>query len=778
MLEQLHWLENLTADPNPFDVSPLTAADITALDARTLTPSLKANFEAAAEITLSASFAVYVVKSTEWIIYDPTPTAKAYICTRQGTSGAYNLSCQQVMNFYLVDDFRTGDGYCLYTKDWWDITYIKVRPIRLFGGTGYDQLSTTEEMNAVAVRAYDPVKAKDYYFTVQSGVFTVPISGPHLVLVRIPYDAIILHGRILRNIAIGPMGALENNDGPAGCPTYFSLYDWDLGEDVVTSDDFPVVVSRPATSDSMLGYVLINNHSQTHTFPPNYNPAEMLSLDPNSLSFPFSLDLVPGGIASRLFTQTTGIDSTSLDYTFDLDPASDTPPSNIANSVTTGLDFGLRYVIIFGVPADDNEQENAIAVTQAGALAHLTGRGLRVTQAGALIRIAATLPSLDPALYEEGDEVTWGRYWQLSAEGQSVADVVRYGTGALPVISSDKAHTGTYSYRNSTAEAPHNNAAFGFAFPATPTARCHLLFNHNGVTPAPVGGTTLVNVLTLDCDGTPISVQWNSMTNKLQFRSGFVTGTDRPNYPIVSSNAGAFNQVNSWLPIGITAKLAAVGGFISFYVNQMRLLTWNGDTRVYASDSSTPITTITGIYATGSPENSETCAGWAAWCYVDDFYADRGNGAEVDLPAPYLRFFPRFRRPDTADIKAEMTVIGAATNGEAIGDGVPDNDESFVGASSAKQDIYPLTDVILDDGWGPTAQITIGYARKTDNDLDSRVAMGIQAGNTATSGESAALAIEYNYVGNRFTVAPNNQAWTKQAIDATNLTVAATGQFE
>jgi len=116
MLEQLHWLENLTADPTPFTVSPLLAADITALDARTLTPSLKANFEAAAAITLSASYAVYTATSTEWIIYDPTPTAKAYICTRQGTSGAYYLSCQQVMNFYLVDDFRTGDGYCLYKR--------------------------------------------------------------------------------------------------------------------------------------------------------------------------------------------------------------------------------------------------------------------------------------------------------------------------------------------------------------------------------------------------------------------------------------------------------------------------------------------------------------------------------------------------------------------------------------------------------------------------------------------------------------------------------------
>ena len=497
----------------------------------------------------------------------------------------------------------------------------------------------------------------------------------------------------------------------------------------------------------------------------------------NDLPLAITLAEIPGGMISRYFGQTTGIDSTSTEYTIELDPDPATPPSDIGNSVTTLVSIGIVYFFIYGVPAENYEQENALRVTQSGALVHLAGRGLRVTQSGALIRIE-TAPTMNPSRFEEGEDLTWGRYWQLSAEGQSVADVVRYGTGALPVISSDKAHTGTYSYRNSTAEAPHNNAAFGFAFPAAPTARSHLLLNHNGIAPALVGGATIVNVLTLDCNGTPISVQWNSATNKFQFHAGFVAGTNRPNYPIVSSDAGIFSQANTWLPIGITAKLAAVDGFISFYVDRWRLLTWNGDTRVYASGSSTPITTITGIYATGSPENSESCAGWAPWCYVDDFYADRGDGAEVDLPAPYLRFFPRFRRPGAPDIKAEMTVVGAATNGDAIADGVPDDDASFVGANSALQDIYPLTNVVLDDGWSPTAQIAIGYARKTDGDLDSRVAMGIQAGNTTASGAAKPLAIEYGYVGSRFTVSPRNKAWTKATIDATDLSVAATGEFE
>ena len=285
-------------------------------------------------------------------------------------------------------------------------------------------------------------------------------------------------------------------------------------------------------------------------------------------------------------------------------------------------------------------------------------------------------------------------------------------------------------------------------------------------------------MLKLDCAGVPIAIQWNSADNALELRAGFVPGTSRHRYPIARVTAGTFNQPGAWLSIGLLARLSESGGFVSFYLNQMRLITWCGDTRVYASNSNAPIATITGVYATGSPENSDWYGGWAPWCFIDDFYADAGNGSEADLPAPFIRFYPRFRRPDSADIKAEMIVVGAPTNGQAIGDGVPDGDESYIGANQAAQDIYRLTNVVLDDGWEPAAQIAIGYARKTDAAFDSRVAMEIVTANgVELEGDSAPLGLEYTYVGNRFTANSNNQPWTQQTIDATNLSVTADGEF-
>jgi len=405
----------------------------------------------------------------------------------------------------------------------------------------------------------------------------------------------------------------------------------------------------------------------------------------------------------------------------------------------------------------------------------------RLTQVG--MYIEATRIEIPPAPgstepIEEGEESTWGRYWQLSAEGQSVADVARYGTGAYPVISSEKAFTGAHSYRSSAAAAVHENAAFGFALPPGQTVRCNLLINHNSVTPSPITDARIVDVLKLDCAGATVAVQWNSTDNTLELRAGFAPGTDQPRYPIARVTAGVFDQVDTWHSIGLTARLAESGGFISFYLDQKRLLTWSGDTRVYASGSSTPVQTITGIYATGSPENSDWCGGWAAWCYVDDFYADAGDGSEANLPAPLIRFFPRFRRPGAADIKAEMTVVGALIHGEAIGEAPPDDDATYVGASSPLQDIYPLTDVMLDDGWTPTAQIAIGYARRADDAKGGHVIMGIANQNGSTlNGDSAPLNLTYGYVGNRFTADSDEQPWTQETIDATNLSVAADGEF-
>jgi hypothetical protein len=378
----------------------------------------------------------------------------------------------------------------------------------------------------------------------------------------------------------------------------------------------------------------------------------------------------------------------------------------------------------------------------------------------------------------EGEEASWSRYWQLAAEGQSLADVALHGDGAAPAISSTKAYSGGYGYRTGSEEAPHGQAAFGFDLPPASTVRCGLVLNHNGVTPSAVTGAQTVTVLRLDCAGAPLLIQWNSARNALELVAGFTPGTEQLRRPISLVGAGDFGQADTWRSIGLTARLAAEGGFVSFYLDQKRLLTWAGDTRIYASGSSTPITQITGLYAAGSQENTDAYAGWAPWCYIDDFYADVGDGSEADLPAPFVRFFPRFRNPGAADIKTQLTVTGAATNGAAIDEAPPDDDESYVGANEPAEDIYPLAAAQIADGWSPVAQIAIGYARKTDADLDALLAMGFAVGLATTlPGAGEPLETDYTYVGRRFPKTGDDKPWTQQAINATGLSVAAEGDF-
>ncbi len=106
----------------------------------------------------------------------------------------------------------------------------------------------------------------------------------------------------------------------------------------------------------------------------------------------------------------------------------------------------------------------------------------------------------------------------------------------------------------------------------------------------------------------------------------------------------------------------------------------------------------------------------------------------------------RARRRTPSPTQHARTEQSTEQASQADSQGVPDGDESYIGASQAAKDIYPLTDVVLDDGWAPTAQIAIGYARKTDAAFDSRVAMEIVTANgVELEGDSAPLGLEYTY---------------------------------
>ena len=126
-----------------------------------------------------------------------------------------------------------------------------------------------------------------------------------------------------------------------------------------------------------------------------------------------------------------------------------------------------------------------------------------------------------------------------------------------------------------------------------------------------------------------------------------------------------------------------------------------------------------------------------------------------------------------------MAVFGAVTNGEAIDDSVPD-DASYVEATEGQEDIYPLTPAQIAQGWMPTRQIVIAYARKTDPVAQNGIALGINDTQSAETryGADRALKPYYGYVGYSFDMDPNQEAWTAASIDLTALAIKAAGSFD
>ena len=106
----------------------------------------------------------------------------------------------------------------------------------------------------------------------------------------------------------------------------------------------------------------------------------------------------------------------------------------------------------------------------------------------------------------------------------------------------------------------------------------------------------------------------------------------------------------------------------------MQVLGWTGDTRVYASNSTTPLTWLSGAYLLGG--------GWNLSVYGDDFYCDVWEGADAPLMAcpSSRRFLPAF--PNGAGATAQWTPNSGA-NWQAVDEAPPDSETTYVKATVA-----------------------------------------------------------------------------------------------
>lgn len=362
--------------------------------------------------------------------------------------------------------------------------------------------------------------------------------------------------------------------------------------------------------------------------------------------------------------------------------------------------------------------------------------------------------------------MSWVRFGQLSAEGQSLADVAGLnGTGYT--VSNTAAYTGSWSYRTSSSNAP-----LGFAGAFGAAARCGFYFRHNGQTSvnAPVIGFLV--------DGAPLVFLFNMSNNDLSLRAGFVAGTNILRTAL-TVNAPVLATLNTWMHIGMSAHIAAIDGFVSFYVNGTQIAVWTGDTRLYRINETTPRTQITGVYAAGYLNNwpGGGAGGWSNYVYIDDFYVDlwAGEAAPANAAPSSRRFLATF--PSGAGDSAQWTPNTGA-NWQALTQAPPDNDATYNRATAAGLvDLVEMSDIVVPPEWTVRAVIPTLYARKTDAGVNSQVKLKLKNSAGVLTSNAKPLPISYGYVWERWTAQADDSPWSEAAVNVTQMGYESAGDY-
>lgn len=346
------------------------------------------------------------------------------------------------------------------------------------------------------------------------------------------------------------------------------------------------------------------------------------------------------------------------------------------------------------------------------------------------------------------------RIWQAGAELQHLNELeesTAYGASSFGAISNTKARTGNYSFRFTG-----STYSRGKSFASTTQIRAGAYLNHNGL----LGyTTTYVSVIFYIESTIDILVQWKGDTNSLEL---VVNGTLQDS---VSSSTNGFSTTNSWKHVGITCKSDASTGFVSFYVDGSKLLTYSGNTG----------TGITGAYISG--DNS--AGGWSNYAYFDDFYVDDTVG-ESDV-APASPRFP-FLLANAAGTHTNWTP-SASTNISNVDDsGAPDDDSTYNYATAATvKDSFNLTDttpgVTVPSGYSIAAVIPAAWARKTDSGVASTLQLGTRLSTNESIGSAQTLLTSYGPTMERQTTKPGGGSWTESDIDSAEIILQSAGSY-
>ena len=331
-------------------------------------------------------------------------------------------------------------------------------------------------------------------------------------------------------------------------------------------------------------------------------------------------------------------------------------------------------------------------------------------------------------------------------------DVLATNGSGTPNPSTTKAHTGTYSLRHITNSLP---AGHTFKDGTKSLVRCACYINHNGV--AAVTGKAIIFSVRQTSAFT--GVVWNASTNEIEIiLADSVVAT-------VDAVSSGFSATDTWKHIGLIFYNDSSSGFISFYLEGEKILTYTGNTN---------IGNAVGCYTGGRLTTTST---WNSSAYFDDFLVDHGSGEADECPPSFKYYWAITNANGTFN---EWTASGAASNYQAVDDpAANDGDTTHVYAeSSGLKEYYGLNIPTLPAGYTINGVVVTIMGKRTNAGIASDIAPYIYEDGVGSSFVAQITpTTAYKPVQGYFLKDVSNAVWTAAKLADTEFGFQSAGTF-
>jgi hypothetical protein len=356
--------------------------------------------------------------------------------------------------------------------------------------------------------------------------------------------------------------------------------------------------------------------------------------------------------------------------------------------------------------------------------------------------------------------MAWTRQWQVGAELRTVAEWNTqsnlYGSNT-PTISSTKARTGTYSVAfASSSQSPGAN------FTPAVMARASAFLNHNGVVSFSSDNAASANIFRWTTPATQLNwVRWGAVTDTIQLA---VANTLHDS---IASGSSGFSTINTWYHVGVVVFADATTGWVSFYVDGVKLLSVTG------INTSTAISSL----FFGGSGGTNISAGWSSACYFDDFYVDTSTVEELDEAPPPRRFLWSIADGNGANSDFTGNDGDSTDNYLLVDDGVPDGDSTYVYAQADNlKDTYTTANIAVPAGYSIIAAIPTALTKRLGS--TEAVKLLTYDGVTYNTSDDFTPGSSYAPAWGRFELQPDGvTAWDETAFNASEFGIESSGTY-